>query len=197
MPESSSTWDVLDTAHEALRKVVDDVPAPDWGLPTPCAEWNVTQVLQHAAGDQVAWASAVADVPPPGENPFEPSGKLDEAPDDVVAAALEISARAWATVAKNAGEARTPIPPVPMLPVQTAAAACALDAAVHAWDIAVATGQPSPLSPALAAVLMTAASAVAEPLRGWAYADALEPAAGDDAVAQLLRYLGRDPAWTA
>ncbi len=174
MTESSSTWDVLDTAHEALRKVVGGVPAPDWGLPTPCAEWNVTQVLQHAAGDQVAWASVVADVPSPGANPFEPSGKLDEAPDHVVVVALE-----------------------PMLPVQTAAAACALDAAVHAWDIAVATGQPSPLSPALAAVLMTAASAVAEPLRGWAYADALETAAGDDEVAQLLRYLGRDPAWTA
>ncbi|MGI5151672.1 hypothetical protein ACQEVC_35830 [Plantactinospora sp. CA-294935] len=31
-----------------------------------------------------------------------------------------------------------------------AAAACALDAAVHAWDIAVVTGQPTPLTVALA-----------------------------------------------
>jgi hypothetical protein len=46
--------------------------------------------------------------------------------------------------------APTPFPPVPQLPAQLAAAACALDAAVHAWDIAVATGQPSPLTAELA-----------------------------------------------
>jgi hypothetical protein len=84
-----------------------------------------------------------------------------------------------------------------VLPASTAAAACALDAAVHAWDIAVATGHPSPLTPALATALLTAAPAVADPLRGWAYADALTPADEDDEVARLLRYLGRDPGWSA
>ncbi|MDR7341366.1 hypothetical protein J2S69_005085 [Glycomyces lechevalierae] len=35
-------------------------------------------------------------------------------------------------------------------------------------------------------------------MRAWgAYAAALEPQEGDDAVAALLRYLGRDPEWTA
>jgi hypothetical protein len=84
-----------------------------------------------------------------------------------------------------------------VLPATTAAAVCALDAAVHAWDIAVATSQRSPLTPALAAVLLAAAPAVADPLRGWAYADALTPTEDDDEVARLLRYLGRDPGWSA
>jgi hypothetical protein len=35
-----------------------------------------------------------------------------------------------------------------------------------------------------------------EPLRQYgAYAAALAPEAGDDAAAELLRYLGRDPHW--
>lgn len=45
----------------------------------------------------------------------------------------------------------------------------ALDAAVHAWDIAVATGQPSPLTPSLALTLRPVANALANPLRGYAY----------------------------
>ena len=44
----TSGWTLLDNAHEALRTVVGDVPADAWELPTPCADWNVTQVLQHA-----------------------------------------------------------------------------------------------------------------------------------------------------
>jgi len=32
--------------------------------PTPCTNWTVTQVLQHAAGDQLAWAAAVGPRPP-------------------------------------------------------------------------------------------------------------------------------------
>jgi phosphoglycolate phosphatase-like HAD superfamily hydrolase len=91
--------------------------------------------------------------------------------------------------------APTPFPPVPQLPAQLAAAACALDAAVHAWDIAVATGQPSPLTAELAEQLLPAAHATADSLRGFAYAAALPEQPGNDAVAALSRYLGRDPNW--
>ena len=45
--------------------------------------------------------------------------------------------------------------------------------------------------------LMPAARATAEPLRGFAYAPPLPDQPGDDASAALLRYLGRDPEWTA
>jgi len=101
----------------------------------------------------------------------------------------------WARVDPDDDAVPTPLPPVPTLAAPLAAAACALDAAVHAWDVAVATGQPSPLSAELAEQLMPAALATADPLRGFAYAAALAPQSGDDAVAALLRYLGRDPAW--
>ncbi|WP_328541061.1 hypothetical protein [Streptomyces sp. NBC_00344] len=38
---------------------------------------------------------------------------------------------------------------------------------------------------------------LAEPLRGFAFASALDPQTGYDDTAALLRYLGRRPDWTA
>jgi uncharacterized protein (TIGR03086 family) len=190
-------WNVIDHAHGALRSAVAGVPAGGWNRPTPCAEWNVTQVLQHAAGDQVGFAAAITDGPWPSEDPFQPSGRLDGDPATVAEEAMAAAARAWSTVAPDADKVKVPVPPGE-LPAAVGAGACALDAAVHAWDIAVATGQPSPLTPALAADLLDAARQIVEPLRAYgAYGPALPAAPGDDQTANLLRYLGRDPGWKA
>ena len=89
----------------------------------------------------------------------------------------------------------TPLPSGPMAPADAAGAA-ALDAAIHAWDIAVATGPGSPLTPELARALTPVAKSIVEPLRQYGvYAAALEPPAGADDAAALLCYLGRSPAW--
>ncbi|MEV0093652.1 TIGR03086 family metal-binding protein [Streptomyces sp. NPDC050738] len=197
MTDTGTTeWAVLAEAHEALRTAVGGVPAGGWEAPTPCAEWNVTQVLQHAAGDQIAYAATLTGGPGPSENPFEPSGKLSEDPGALIEAALTAAADAWAAVAADTGEVPVPIPPG-RVTAALGVRACALDAAVHAWDIARASGRPSPLSPALAAELLGAARQLVEPLRAFAFAPALEPQEGDDAAAELLRYLGRRPDWTA
>jgi uncharacterized protein (TIGR03086 family) len=192
-----SGWEVLDSAHQALRTAVMGVAKEDWERSSPCEQWNVTQVLQHAAGDQLGFASFITGEPGPSENPFAPSGHLDEAPIEVAERALRASAGAWATVAADAQDTPTPLPQGRM-PAWLGAGACALDAAVHAWDMAVATGRPSPLTPSLARSLMTVATAIVEPLRPYgAYAPALEAEPGDDDAAALLRYLGRRPDWTA
>jgi uncharacterized protein (TIGR03086 family) len=192
---NGTTWKVLDQAHDALRRVVQGVAPHDWESPSPCEGWTVTQVLQHAAGDQLGFASTITGEPGPAENPFAPSGVLAGTPLDLLDPALAAAARAWSTVAADAGPVPTPLPQGPLAP-EVAAAACALDAAVHAWDIAVATGQPSPLSSDLARTLMAVAVMIVEPLRPYgAYAPALDGAGGDGDVATLLRYLGRRPDW--
>ncbi|MEV6521001.1 TIGR03086 family metal-binding protein [Longispora sp. NPDC051575] len=184
-------------AHQALRTTVSAVDPADWALRTPCSEWNVTQVLQHAAGDQWAYAAAITGGPGPAEDPFAPSGRLRDAPLIVLDLALDATAGAWATVAVDARDVPNPLPHGPMSAV-LASGACALDAAVHAWDIAVATGQPSPLTPELAEGLLPVARALCEPLRQWGAFGPVVPAEpGDDEAATLLRYLGRDPHWKA
>ncbi len=151
-------WDVLDEARAMLRAAVAGVPADGWQRPTPCTEWNVTQVLQHAALDQGAWAAVISGMQPSGENPFAPSGELDAEP--------------------------------------LAYADAALDAAIHAWDIAVAAGQGSLLTPELARALTPVAKSIVEPLRQYGvYAAEVEPGPDADDAAALLGYLGRSPAW--
>lgn len=190
------TFPVLTTSLGLLRDVATCVSADQLDNPTPCSDWTVTQVLLHAAGDQHAWASSIGSSPPPAYNPFDPAKELDGAINDLIEPATRAATAAWAAIDPAAASVPTPLPPVPVMTPELAAAACALDAAVHAWDIAVATGQPSPLTADLARQLQPAADATAEPLRGFAYAPALLNQATSDPVATLLRYLGRDPEWT-
>lgn len=190
------TFAVLTTSLDLLRQVAIGVPADQIDNPTPCSDWTVAQVLFHAAGDQHAWASSVGSSPPPSDNPFAPAKQLDRTISDLIEPAVQAATAAWAGVDPAAASVPTPLPPFPAMTPELAAATCALDAAIHAWDIAVATGQPSPLTAELAGQLQPAADATAEPLRGFAYAAALPGQATDDAAATLLRYLGRNPNWT-
>lgn len=186
--------DVLATSYRALTDVVGGIKADQWELATPCSEWTVTQVIQHAAGDQLAYAAALGIGNGPAYDPFSPSGSIDGTAADLVRAAIEETAAAWATVSDDAETVPTPLPHG-ALPTPVAAVMCALDAAVHAWDIAVATGQRNPLNDELAGHLLTAATGLVEPLRQWgAYAAVVETApSATPVVDELLGYLGRDP----
>lgn len=189
-------YSMIATSLQLLREVADRVPADRLDNPTPCTEWTVTQVLFHAAGDQHAWASFIGTGSLPSWDPFTPPATLDGNVGELIGPAVQAATTAWATVGPDTEAVRTPLPPFPTMPPELAAGACAVDAAIHGWDIAVATGQPSPLTVALADQLQPAARAIVEPLRGFAYAPALPVRPEDDAVSALLRYLGRDPYWT-
>jgi uncharacterized protein (TIGR03086 family) len=191
-----TSWNVLAEAHGLLRAAVAGVPAEGWDRPTPCARWTVAQVLQHAAGDQLAYAAKLTVGPGPAHDPFTPSGDLEGSPSNLLESALTTSAAAFSTVDPDDVAVPVPLPPF-TLPAALAVQAAALDAAIHAWDIALATGQPSPLTTALARALRPVADALADPLRGFAYDAAIAPAADADDVVTLLNHLGRDAAWSA
>ena len=190
---TNNTWrDVLAASHRALETTVAAVQADQWNLPTPCSEWTVTQVVQHAAGDQLAYASALGVGSGPDFDPFSPSGTIAGDPVVLVGAAIEETAKAWAAVADDRESAPTPLPHGE-LPISIASGACAMDAAVHAWDIAIGTGQPSPLGDELAAQLLVVAHAIVEPLRNYGVFAAIVEGDNGGAEAELLRYLGRRP----
>ena len=188
-------WDVLDEARAMLRAAAARVGPGGWARPTPCTQWTAAQVLQHAALDQRVWGAALAGKAMPGENPFAPSGQLGADPVAYTEEALAESAPAWSV----AGAATVPTPlPQGEMPAADAAGAAALAAAIHTWDIALATGQGSPLTPALARALRPVAEGIVEPLRVYgAYAQALESGPGSDEATTLLCYLGRRPDWAA
>ncbi|WP_199486548.1 maleylpyruvate isomerase family mycothiol-dependent enzyme [Actinomadura logoneensis] len=189
-----TNWPILAQSHDALRTAVAAVA--DWGAPTPCADWTAAQVFQHAAGDQIGFAAFLTGCPGPSYDPFAPSGVLDGEPRDLLEPALRLAAEAWAGVATSSEQVHVPVPPNDM-PAGLGVGACALDAAVHAWDLARSAGAPSPVPTTLARDLLPVAQQIVEPLRAFgAYAPAL-PASSGDEVAALMRYLGRDPNWTA
>ena len=190
-------FEVLTTSLSALQQVAAGVGDDALDRPTPCADWTVGQVLLHASGDQHAWANFVGVGSLPSYNPFDPPARPEGTVIELVDAAVAAATAAWDQVDPGSDSVPTPLPPVPTLPAEVAAAACALDAAIHAWDVAVATGQQSPLTDDLAAALEPAARAVVEPLRGFAYAAPLASEAADGPAAALLRHLGRDPKWAA
>jgi uncharacterized protein (TIGR03086 family) len=189
-----TTWNVMTESLDLLQTAAAMITGANGKTPTPCSEWTVIQVLQHAAGDQLAWSAALGVGSGPAENPFAPSGQLDGSAGDLLEPALATARTAWAGISHDQEAVPTPLPQGE-LPAEVAAAACALDAAVHAWDIAAALGQPGFLPGGLAAELLPA-QVIIEPLRQFgAYAAAQPPQPGDDHAAELLRYLGRDPQW--
>lgn len=192
---TEAKWpEYLSESLGALKTVVAGVPGDAWQRSTPCAPWTVAQVAQHAGGDQLGYAMKITGSGGPDFDPFNPTGRLDPG---LIDRAVTASAAAFATVAVDAAEVPVPLPPF-TLPAWIAAGACALDAAVHSWDIAVATGQPSPLNPELAAFLLKAARETVEPVRAYGmYAAALTPADDTDEVQVLLAYLGRRADWRA
>ncbi|MEU2717377.1 TIGR03086 family metal-binding protein [Streptomyces sp. NPDC007205] len=185
--------ELLRQAHACLREVVAAVPEEAWGSPTPCSEWTVRQVLNHARIDQHAYGLVLA-ADRPGEDPFQPADALHGDPVAELEKVLDAVADAYAQLPADAGSVPTPLGP---LPLPLAAGAGALDAAVHAWDIAVATGQNRPLAPALAAGLRPAADHLVPQLRAYGvFAPALASDGSRDEAAALLAFLGRDPEWT-
>ena len=147
MPEN--TWNVITESLDLLRTAAASISDANREAPTPCSEWTVTQVLQHAVGDQLAWAAAIGAGTGPSENPFAPSGRLEESVGDLLDAALATARAAWAGISADDLAVPTPLPQG-ALAAPAAGAACALDAAVHAWDIAVALGRPGLLADQLA-----------------------------------------------
>ena len=191
---TSTAWPLLDDALALLRDAVA-ASAGRQDDPTPCERWTVGQVAFHAAYDQHAWASAVDGGPSAGVDPFDPPTHVDGALTDLVDAAVVRASAAWSTVAPDADAIGTPLPQGPMT-AQAAVRACALDAAVHAWDLDVALGRRPGLTDDLATELLPVARTFVEPLRAWgAFAPELAHDTDERPTDTLLRYLGRDPHW--
>lgn len=196
---TSTTWPILDASLNALSTVCAAAGADQLDRPTPCSEWSVAQVIEHAVLDQLIWASQITGTPGPDGDAFAPTGQLEPTAAAFADPALSTVPQAWVQASASTDKLTTPLPQGPM-DAETAATACALDAAVHAWDIAVATKQPSPLTPELAVDLFPVAQQIVEPLRQYgAFAAPWTDGVNDDdgdSVANLLSYLGRNPAWT-
>lgn len=162
------------------------VPRGDLGLPTPCAEWNLGELLQHLDDSVDALYEGVAE----GRVGLCPAAP---AADPVCAFRARAGALlgAWTAVsaappAASVGDRR--------LDLRLLGAVGAVEIAVHGWDVTQACGRPRPIPAALAAELLPLAPVVvADADRGVRFADPVALPAGSGPGDLLLAFLGRTP----
>lgn len=188
MPTASPVRSVasLDAAMAWTRERLEHCRTTSLSAPTPCADWDLGQLLGHMEDSLTALGQAAA----AGHVGLDP-------PADVVSADVLVDRIVQcACRTREAWQHRVTSAPVGVgdlaLGRDTVAWVGALEIAVHGWDVAVAAGHPSPLPEDLAVRLHDVALAVVLPQeRGRRFGPPVEVPASASASARLLAHLGR------
>lgn len=146
--------EVVDTANG----VVAGVRLDQLDQPTPCAEWNVRDLLQHlVAGSRMFEAAAGSGCSPERVGEIFATTVIGDDFAAVFAAASAATLAAWRadpTVVDRPVEL-----PFGELPGDLALQIACCDVFIHAWDLARATDQPTDFDPGLSERMLATASA--------------------------------------
>lgn len=189
--------DMIEMYETAARRNTDRIAALDPAqlhAPTPCAEWDLSELLAHLIGGNRMFAAAMG-------NPV--AGTTDLSTDIAeLAHAHSASATAVGEALRSAGamerQAQLPIGTVPGHMVVGLAL---VDAVVHGWDLAKASGQDTSLDDALAETLLASLTTTVTPeMRKPDGAMAVfgPPVPVEDTASaeeKLVAFLGRNPHW--
>lgn len=129
--------DELAQVLDATERLVAGVRDEQWSDPTPCSEWNIRDLLDHLVGGNVSFARRVrGDASSPEEaRPADPLG------DDPLAAYRAAAEELVAACRLPGALERTITAPFGQVPVAVALHLRVVEALVHGWDLARATGQ--------------------------------------------------------
>jgi uncharacterized protein (TIGR03086 family) len=123
--------DHLGTAARAAQGVIEAVPDDAWEAPSPCGGWSAAQVADHLVDGTERVAAALAG--PTGEVGMPSSTSRSER--------HRAAAAAMAEGFRRPGALETPLRvPAGELPGAVVARLRTVEALVHGWDLAVATG---------------------------------------------------------
>ncbi len=179
----------LETMLANTTAIVAGVKADQWDRATPCASWNVRQLVQHTVGVMANFAGGAAGSGPVGD-PLE--FDLGADPAETCAAVAADCVKAWR--ARGELDSMVSLGDVEF-PGLVALSINGLDAYVHGWDIATATGQDPNLDADLCAGILEFVQGVVpeSPREGDNFGPVVDVGAGADAPDRLIAYLGRRP----
>jgi uncharacterized protein (TIGR03086 family) len=183
----------LELAFTSTRGVLANVTPEQLDLPTPCASWNVRNLVNHLVGLSHWFATGISSgvTPPlPAETNFA-DGDILAAYDD----GIQESLTAFST--PGALDKTVKLPFGEFLGSMFMALATN-DTFTHGWDLAKATGQSTQLTPELAEqVLAQARGAIPDEFRGpdgtAPFGPIVEVADSAPAADRLAAFLGRTP----
>jgi uncharacterized protein (TIGR03086 family) len=183
--------DLHKSALDSSRRYIAGISDDHWRLPTPCAGWDVRELVNHVVSGNF-WAGELAR----GKTIEEVGTGLDG---DVLGedplAAYDASAREANAAFRAPGAMEAPCAvsygPVPG---EVYAGHRFIDVLIHGWDVAKATGQDTHLDP----TLVEACWQVVEPQRdlligSGMFGDHHEVPGSADRQDALLLLLGRTP----
>lgn len=184
-------------AMQAADRVIRGITPDQYDAPTPCAEWNVRQLVNHLVFGNWMFARAASGERVAAEgNDDDDDDELPDMIGDDPAMAFRDSADAAVAAWRSPGA----VEQVCHLPFADLPGAAAMrihfkDVVTHTWDLARATGQNEDIDPDLASEALEIARAVVnDELRELgAFGPAVD--VGDDAPVrhQLVGFLGRTP----
>ena len=186
--------DIVMLHHEALdatRAIVAGVGALDWDAPTPCADWNVRELLNHVVAGNW-WAARLAAGATIEDVGTELDGdQLGHDPLDAYDHSAHAAAAAFA--ARGALDAPCAVSYGPV-PGSVYAGHRFLDVLIHGWDLAKATGQEPTLAPDLVDGCWQVLTPQLDMLRASGmFGDDLAIPDDADSETRLLLTLGRRP----
>jgi uncharacterized protein (TIGR03086 family) len=137
----------FEQAVASARSVLSGVQSGQFSDPTPCASWDVKELINHIIGGQYFFAAGMAGSPPPSDAP-------DFAAGDYMDAFDEAASQATGAFGEDGALGRMVTMPFGEMPGMAVMGLATTDTFTHAWDLAKATGQDTDLAPELAAALL-------------------------------------------
>ncbi|MDP9869557.1 MULTISPECIES: TIGR03086 family metal-binding protein [Streptosporangium] len=182
-------------ALEAAGRLVAQAGPEHLTGPTPCAAWNLGELLRHMVSENRGFAAAAAGLP--ADRSTWDSGELGTDPHRAYQESAAAVTAAFA--AQDVHDRQVEVREFGVFPGRAAMGMHFVDFLVHGWDIAASVGAPYSPDEESAAVALAIASR-------WADAPGLRGPGGPFGVRvpvpadvsdfeRLLGLLGRSPAW--
>jgi uncharacterized protein (TIGR03086 family) len=139
--------DALERSHARLLGTVATITPEDLSRRSACDEWDLRALLNHVLG--AGWMFTLANR---GESVAEDGGDLvGDDPVAACAALAEANVASWRAAGGLEGERAFPFG---TFPAPVALMINVGEVAVHAWDLAKATGQEAAIDPEVAELLL-------------------------------------------
>jgi uncharacterized protein (TIGR03086 family) len=184
-----------DRLVDAVQRLVDGVRADQWTAPTPCAEWNVRQLLHHLTNGNVIFGRIASGERGPGSITDEERA-TDWLGDDP-AAGFRAAGKLMHDAFMTPGflEARFETPFMGEASGMTIVHMRMNEQLVHGWDLAHATGQRADFPDELAeeALRLWQQRLGDRPRTGMPFGEPVHLPDDAPAIDRLAAFLGRQP----
>jgi len=182
----------LDDAGTEFGRLVDGTRPDQLGATTPCTEFTVRDLINHVTGGATMFAAAFEHGSVPDDELAAIMG--DMVGDDPSAAYAAASERVRAAYHAPGALDGSVTMPFGEFPREAALGIAVLDVAVHAWDLAQATGQDLQLTDELAEDVLALGRAMGlDQYRGMMFAEEIVVVETAPAWDRVAGYAGRQP----